>query len=100
MFGVFERLLAPGLAFTGRLAMVWKIAAVCTVLLVPTLLLGNGYRSGMATQTSFAAKERAGIEYARPLMNLVAATVELRTANVNGSNGDAARSAIDKNVQL
>ena len=37
--------------------MLWKIALVCVVLLVPSVVLGVGYWSGMTAQTSFAASE-------------------------------------------
>ncbi|MFL5962776.1 MAG: methyl-accepting chemotaxis protein [Gaiellaceae bacterium] len=104
---VLDALLAPAVGVTARFAMVWKIALVCAVLLVPTVILGNGYRSGMAAQTSFAGSERAGIRYARPLMGLLASTVELRSAEVRTSLGEpagvtraaVARAAIDTGVR-
>jgi methyl-accepting chemotaxis protein len=89
-------LLRPAAAVAGRLSMLQKIVVVFAVVLVPTLLLGNGYRSGMAAQTSFASSERAGLEYASPLMNLLSSTVTLRGANVGASlhqHGAAARAA-------
>jgi hypothetical protein len=59
--------LAPAVSVFSRLKMVWKIVILSSVLIVPTLLLGNGYRQGMGAQTSFAAAERAGIQDAQPL---------------------------------
>jgi methyl-accepting chemotaxis protein len=88
--GALGGVLAPAVAASGRVSMLWKIVAVVGVLLVPTLLLGNGYRSGMAAQTSFAASERAGVQSADPLMSLLAATVDLRSANVRTALHDPA----------
>ncbi len=68
--------------------MLWKIALVCIVLLVPSVVLGVGYWSGMTAQTSFAASEGTGVVYATPLMKLMASTVELRSANVRLALGD------------
>src|SRR4051794_10896425 len=94
MTNVLGTLLAPAVALSARLAMVWKILLVCAVLLVPTFLLGNGYRSGMAAQTSFVASERAGIEYAKPLTGLLAATVHLRTLDERAALGDRSAQAV------
>jgi methyl-accepting chemotaxis protein len=105
MTRVFEIAISPAVRLAARLSFLWKIALVCAVLLVPTLLLGWGYRSGMSAQTSFAANEQAGIAYAKPLMNLLSSTVELRSANVrgalgeHGTGGGGARSAIDADVK-
>ena len=106
MRGILDFLVAPAVRLVARLTMVWKIVLVAAFLLVPTLLLGAGYRSGIAAQTSFAASEEAGIHYARPLMGLIAQTVELRSANVRTALGQptgatraaTARSAIAANV--
>ncbi|MFN8223845.1 MAG: HAMP domain-containing methyl-accepting chemotaxis protein [Gaiellales bacterium] len=76
----------------GRLPMLWKVVAVSAVLLVPAVVVGQGYRDGIGAQTSFAAAERAGIDSASPLLGLIAATVELRTANVRLALGDTAAS--------
>ena len=65
-----EIAITPAIRLAARLSLAWKIALVCAVLLVPTLLLGSGYRSGMNAQTSFAANEQAGIVYAKPLIGL------------------------------
>jgi methyl-accepting chemotaxis protein len=81
--------LAPAVAALGRLRLVWKLAVVCGLLLVPALVLGNGYRSGIDAQTSFADKERAGVVYARPVLDLLRAVVDLRGAAVAGAAGDA-----------
>ena len=83
-----EAVLAPGVKLAGRFAMLWKIALVCVVLLVPSVVLGVGYWSGMTAQTSFAASEGTGVVYATPLMKLMASTVELRSANVRLALGD------------
>src|SRR4051794_25605951 len=94
--GVTELFLRPGVRLMSRLPMLWKIVAVSCVLLVPMLVLGKGYRSGIGAQTSFAAEERGGVEYAVPLMALIGDTVELRTANVRtalGQGGAQARAA-------
>jgi hypothetical protein len=40
-------LLAPALTALARLRLVGKLMLVCTLLLVPALVLGNGYRSGI-----------------------------------------------------
>jgi methyl-accepting chemotaxis protein len=80
--------LAPAVSIFSRLKMVWKIVILSSVLIVPTLLLGNGYRQGMGAQTSFAAAERAGIQDAQPLLSLLAATVALRSADVAAARHD------------
>jgi methyl-accepting chemotaxis protein len=88
MTRTFDLIIRPAVRLAGRLSLAWKIALVCAVLLVPTLLLGNGYRSGMGAQTSFAATERSGVDYARPLMGLLASTVRLRSADVAAALGE------------
>jgi methyl-accepting chemotaxis protein len=89
----FEAILAPGIKLASRLAMLWKIALVCVVLLVPTAVLGVGYWSGMTAQTSFAASEEAGVTYASPLIGLMASTVKLRSADVRLALGDRSQVA-------
>ena len=73
--------------------MLWKIALVCAALLVPTVVLGVGYWSGMTSQTSFAASEQSGVDYASPVIGLMASTVRLRSANVRLALGDQSQSA-------
>ncbi len=73
--------------------MLWKIALVCAALLVPTVVLGVGYWSGMTSQTSFAASEQSGVDYASPVIGLMASTVRLRSANVRLALGDRSQSA-------
>lgn len=98
--------LSPAVKLVARLSLVQKIALVCAVLLIPALILGKGYRAGIGAQTSFASAERAGVRYADPLVRLIAATVELRSANVRVALGDsaaqaqaeAARGVIEKTV--
>jgi methyl-accepting chemotaxis protein len=96
---VFDLVLGPAVRLAGRLSLAWKIALVCAVLLVPTLLLGNGYRSGMGAQTSFAAAERSGVAYARPLMDLLASTVQLRSTNVRTALGERNDAAAGKQAR-
>src|SRR5882724_9749821 len=93
---ILALVLAPAVSVFSRLKIVWKIVVLSSVLIVPTVLLGNGYRQGMGAQTSFAAAARAGILDARPLMSLLAATVALRSADVAAARhdpGSAARGA-------
>src|SRR4051794_4023905 len=83
----------PATAILDRLQLVWKIVLVAACLIVPTVVLGTGYRSGMNSQVDFAHSERTGVVQARPALALLSTIVRLRSARVAAALGDGGAAA-------
>ncbi|NHC44151.1 methyl-accepting chemotaxis protein [Motilibacter aurantiacus] len=79
-----QSLVRPARALTARLPYAGKLAALTVVLLLPLGFVAQQYLSAQNAQTGFSAKERVGVEYARPVLQLLAGAVDARHAAVSG----------------
>jgi methyl-accepting chemotaxis protein len=75
----------PVTAFLGRLRYAQKIALLAAVLLLP-LGVAKAYVDVQSGQVTFSAKERDGLAYLRPLLELTIRTVAGRHAAVTGGD--------------
>jgi methyl-accepting chemotaxis protein len=86
----------PAEALMGRLKYAFKIVLVPLLLLVPLGLITKGYVDIQQAQVAFSAKERDGLAYLKPLLDLTAKTVAARRLAVTGQ--DAAPAGVDAAV--
>ena len=83
-------LLRPAAALIGRLRYAQKFVLVGLVLLIPLGFVATAYVRLQSNQSAFSAKERSGVAYMAPLVELTANVVEARHAAVTtGGNGIA-----------
>src|SRR4051812_37225241 len=88
---VVRYLFAPGAALIGRLRYAHKFMVVGLVLLVPLGSVAAAYVQLQRAQSAFSAKERLGVVYMAPLVELTARVVEARhRAVASGESGDVA----------
>ena len=103
-FFTHHGLLAPGIRLFRVLGFQAKAAWVSAAFLLPMLLLGWSLWTAASTNIAFSAKERLGVEYARPVIALLdAAQVRRRAAVANAPDlPDAAAkvTAAMKGVEL
>jgi len=85
-----SRIFAPAVKLMGRLRYAYKIVLVPALLLVPLGLVTKGYVDIQSSQVSFSAKERDGLAYMKPLLELTARTVSARRLAVTGQDPSAA----------
>ncbi|GAA3014892.1 methyl-accepting chemotaxis protein [Actinokineospora diospyrosa] len=78
-------LFAPASALLGRLKYAHKILLLTVVLLLPLGFVAWGYIGIQSSQIDFSAKERDGVAYLRPVLDLTSATVEARRAAAAGT---------------
>jgi methyl-accepting chemotaxis protein len=76
--------LSPATAWLGRLKYAYKIVLVTVVLLLPLGFVTWGYIDIQTGQVAFSGKERDGVAYLRPVLTLMARTVEARHLAVSG----------------
>ena len=74
----------PAIALLGRLRYAYKIMLVTVVLLLPLSFVTWGYIDIQTGQVAFSAKERDGVAYLRPVLTLMARTVQARHLAVSG----------------
>ena len=77
-------LLAPATRLMSRLSYARKFALIGVVLLIPAAVALEAYWSQQSAQIDFSAKERLGVEVARPATTLVAALAAARTGDAGG----------------
>jgi diguanylate cyclase (GGDEF)-like protein len=88
---VVRYLFGPGAALIGRLRYAHKFMVVGLVLLVPLGSVAAAYVQLQQAQSAFSAKERLGVVYMAPLVELTAWTVQARhLAVASGESGDPA----------
>jgi diguanylate cyclase (GGDEF)-like protein len=81
----------PGAALIGRLRYAHKFIVVGLVLLVPLGCVAVAYVQLQRAQSAFSAKERLGVEFMAPLVELTARVVRARhLAVASGARGDPA----------
>ncbi|WP_164842771.1 putative bifunctional diguanylate cyclase/phosphodiesterase [Actinoplanes solisilvae] len=76
----FRILFAPAAALIGRLRYAHKFAVTGLVLLIPLGFVVTAYVGLQRDQISFSAKERSGVSYMTPLLELAARLTESRHA--------------------
>jgi methyl-accepting chemotaxis protein len=81
---VFLKLFAPCEALMRRLKPGQKFALIALALIVPLAFVTYSYVGGQRKQVAFSAKERVGVTAVRPLVDLLAATDEARSAAAHG----------------
>ena len=77
-------LFLPAIALLGRLKYAYKILLVTVVLVLPLGFVTWGYIDIQTRQVAFSAKERDGVAYLRPVLTLMAGTVQARHLAVSG----------------
>jgi len=88
---VVRYLFGPGAALIGRLRYAHKFVVVGLVLLVPLGSVAGAYVQLQRAQSAFSAKERLGVVYMAPLVELTAVVVRARhLAVTSGGGGDTA----------
>ena len=85
-----RKVFAPAERLMGRLRYAYKIVLVPALLLVPLGLVTKGYVDIQSSQVSFSAKERDGLAYMKPLLELTARTVSARRLAVTGTDPSGA----------
>src|SRR5438552_11102879 len=78
------RLFYPARVLLGRLRYAYKIALVSSVLLLPLAVVVKGYVDIQTGQVYFSAKERDGVAYLRPVLDLTVKTVAARNLAIGG----------------
>jgi methyl-accepting chemotaxis protein len=79
-----ERLFRPGVALMGRLRYAYKIVLVPALVLVPLGWVLSAYVGVQQGQIAFSDKERDGVAYLRPLLDLAERIPAVRHAAVSG----------------
>jgi methyl-accepting chemotaxis protein len=98
-----QRLLSPATQLMSRLTYARKFALIAVVLLIPTGVALNAYWTQQGTQIDFSAKERLGVEVAKPANTLVAALGAARngsTADVDGALADLKKAETEHRAAL
>jgi methyl-accepting chemotaxis protein len=83
-------LFSPAVSMLGRLRYAYKILVVPVVLLVVLGFVAKAYVDLQHGRVAFSAKERIGIAYLAPLLDLTASAVAARHAAVTGGDPAAA----------
>src|SRR4051794_15170112 len=78
----FGPLFGPAAALIGRLRYAQKFVVVGLVLLIPLGFVASAYVGLQRDQSAFSAKERSGVAYLAPLVELTARIAEARHAAV------------------
>ena len=68
-----------------------KFALIAAALIIPLAFVTYSYVAGQRKQVEFSAKERVGVAAVRPLVELLAATNEARSAAAQGDPASASR---------
>jgi methyl-accepting chemotaxis protein len=81
---------APGVRLFRAIGFTAKALIISAILLVPILYLGWSYLATTSANIAFSAKERLGVEYARPTMSLLrAAQLQRMHATIGAARGSA-----------
>jgi methyl-accepting chemotaxis protein len=83
-------LFSPAVGMLGRLRYAYKILVVPVLLLLVLGFVAKAYVDLQRTQVAFSAKERVGVAYLAPLLDLTAAAVTARHTAVSGGAPAAA----------
>jgi methyl-accepting chemotaxis protein len=86
----FQTIFAPSELLMTRLKLAQKFAVIAVVLLIPAAFVTNSYLSLQNNNLDFASNERAGVVAIRPMVELLAAVGDARSA---AARGDASRVA-------
>jgi diguanylate cyclase (GGDEF)-like protein len=92
---VFGPLFGPAAALIGRLRYAQKFVVVGLVLLIPLGFVATAYVGLQRDQIAFSAKERSGVAYMAPLVELTARVAQARHAAVSA---DGSGVALDKEI--
>jgi diguanylate cyclase (GGDEF)-like protein len=84
---VFGPLFGPAAALIGRLRYAQKFVVVGLVLLIPLGFVATAYVGLQRDQIAFSAKERSGVTYMAPLVELTARVAQGRHAAVTAQGG-------------
>jgi methyl-accepting chemotaxis protein len=76
----------PASRLLGRMKYAYKIILVTLVLLLPLSFVTWGYVDMQQGQVAFSATERDGVAYLRPVLGLLAETVQARQLAVSGGS--------------
>jgi methyl-accepting chemotaxis protein len=82
-------LFSPAVGLLGRLRYAYKILVVPVVLLLLLGFVAKAYVGLQRSQVAFSAKERVGVAYLVPLLDLTARAVTARHLAVTGGDPDA-----------
>ena len=77
---MFQRIFVPCEWLMRRLNLAKKFAVIAIVLVIPLAVVTNSYLQVQGNQVSFSTKERAGVVAVRPLVGLLAAVDDARSA--------------------
>jgi methyl-accepting chemotaxis protein len=94
---VIDRLLRPGWIVMGRLSYAYKIAVVALLFLLPLGFVVKAYVDIQSSQVDFSAKERVGVSFVEPVLDLTARTVRARQLASAGQ--DAASVGVTQGVE-
>ncbi|MDW5598131.1 hypothetical protein VSS74_27490, partial [Conexibacter stalactiti] len=83
----------PAAALMARLRYAQKFALIAVVMLAPLGYVAWEYRANQRAQIDFSAKERLGVEYVRPVSELLIALSGARDVAVRAAAGDAEAAA-------
>ena len=86
-------LFGPAAALIGRLRYAHKFVVVGLVLLIPLGFVATAYVGLQRDQIAFSARERSGVAYLAPLVDLAARVAQSRHAAVGGGAAFAAETA-------
>jgi methyl-accepting chemotaxis protein len=92
--------LRPAIAVLDRMTYARKIIVVALVMALPLAIVSWAYVDAQRSQIDFAAKERDGVRYLKPLLEVLVATADARDraakrAGAGGANVDAAVATMD-----
>jgi methyl-accepting chemotaxis protein len=90
-----QRILGPADRLISRLWYPQKFVLIGLVLILPLGWVVKSYVGVQSTNTAFAAKERVGVVYLRPVTALLAAVVQARTAAVDVAAGQLGAAQLD-----
>jgi methyl-accepting chemotaxis protein len=82
--------LTPGTALLRRMSYARKIAVLALVLALPLGIVSWAYGHGNQAQVSFTDRERLGVRYLRPLLDVATAAVDARDRAVRGTDPSGA----------
>src|SRR5579859_1329009 len=86
---VFQRIFAPCERLMRRLKLAQKFALIAIVLVAPLAFVTDRYYVTQNKQVVFADQERAGIVSIRPMIELLAAVDDARSAAARGAGSGA-----------
>src|SRR5256714_1795964 len=92
--------LRPATAVLDRMTYARKIIVVALVLALPLVIVSWAYVDAQRSQIGFAVKERDGVRYLKPLLDVLVSTADARDraakgADPGGANVNAAVTAMD-----